>query len=108
MASRSAAERVARFVVHVGERPRQRDRARLAVAGARIDKHAGAGRLLQFLRKVAPQADAAEALVQHHQRRRRAPAADRSCGIRGVRADGEEAGVVRFIAHKPLIRHGRA
>ena len=53
------------------ERPRQRCRARIAVAGARIDEHAGAGRRGKLLRECAPQADAAEPLVQHHDGRRR-------------------------------------
>ena len=64
-------QRFARLVVHVGERARQRDRARFPVTGARIDENAAAGRGLQLVGKIAPQTDAAEAFVQQHQRRRR-------------------------------------
>ena len=59
-----------RLVMHVAQGPRQRDRARLAVAGARIDEHAGAGRRRELVGKIAPHSDAAETLVQQHERRR--------------------------------------
>src|SRR4051812_619689 len=80
------------LALHVVERARQRDRARLAIACTRIGKDAGGGCLLQLFREVTPEADGAEAFVQHD---------DGGC-IGGLRrqpfvfeagvADAEEAG----------------
>ena len=58
------------FLVHERDRARQRPGFRLAVAGARIDEDAGAGRRGDRVRKTSPQADGAEALVQHDDGRR--------------------------------------
>ena len=63
-------QHVERLDVHVVERARQFCRRRGAVAGARIGEHAGAGRGLQLVGKVAPQPGGAEAFVQHHDGRR--------------------------------------
>ena len=63
-------QHVERLDVHVVERARQFYRRRGAIAGARIGEYAGAGRGLQFFRKVAPQPGGAEAFVQHHDGRR--------------------------------------
>ena len=85
-------QHVERLDVHVVERARQFHRRRGAVAGARIDEHAGAGRGLQFFGKVAPQAGGAEAFVQHHDGRRLlGRRADHAVFEIGG-ADGEEAG----------------
>ena len=62
-----------------------------AVAGARIDEHAGAGRRRELLGKVAPQADAAEPLVQHARWSAPRRAAARSCGIRAAAARDRES-----------------
>src|SRR6516164_9682339 len=43
----------------------------MAIAGARIDENAGAGRCGEFLREAAPAGDASEPLVQQHEGRRR-------------------------------------
>ena len=56
---------------HVVDRPGQVDGIGAAVAGARIDEDAEAGRLGQSFRKVAPQRDASQALMQEDERRRR-------------------------------------
>ena len=61
---------VERFAVHVVERARQLDWRGRAIAGARIEKYAGAGRGLQFFGKVAPQRGGAEAFMQHDDGRR--------------------------------------
>ncbi len=83
-----------RFDMHVVERPRQFCRRRGAVARARIDEHAGAGRGLQPVRKIAPQPGRAETLVQHDDGRRvRGRRADHAVFKLGG-ADGEEAGGV--------------
>ena len=66
-----ARQHFAGLLMHEGGRARQFAGTRLAVAGARIDKHAGAGRRRDLIGKRSPQADAAEALVQHHDGRRR-------------------------------------
>ena len=62
-----ARQHLARLVVHVAERTRQRHRIGLAVAGARIGEHAVAGALGKLAREIAPHRDTAEALVQQHQ-----------------------------------------
>src|SRR5262249_13368881 len=64
-------QNAARLVVHESERARQRDGRRLPIAGARIDQYASAGCGRQPVRKVPPEPDAAEPLVQHDDRRRR-------------------------------------
>ena len=46
-----ARQHIAGFLVHEARRARQLARARLAVAGARIDEHAGAGRRRDLVRK---------------------------------------------------------
>src|SRR5262249_62003000 len=68
--SRRAGKGGGPVVRHVGERPRQRARARGAVAGARIggDGDAGGGR--EPIGKIAPQRRGAETLVQQHDRGR--------------------------------------
>src|SRR5215471_50634 len=43
----------------------------MAIAGARIDENAGAGRCGEFLRETAPAGDTAETFVQQHEGRRR-------------------------------------
>ena len=66
-----ARQRLARLVVHIGERPRQLHRRRLAVAGTRIGEHAATGRFLQAIGEITPQTDAAQTFMQHDDRRRR-------------------------------------
>ena len=82
---------VERLDMHVVERPRQFHRRRIAVACARIDEHAGAGRGLKSFGKVAPQSGRSEAFMQHHNGRRAlGRRADHAVfEMRG--ADGEEA-----------------
>ncbi len=65
-----AGEHLLGFLVHVGHRAGQGGRVRLAVAEPGVCEHAAAGGLGQALRDVAPQADAAQAFVQQHQRGR--------------------------------------
>ena len=81
-----------RLDMHVIERARQRDRRRGAIARARIDEHAGRGRGLQPVRKIAPQPDTAEALVQHDDGRRLIRRGTDHAVFEIGRADGEEAG----------------
>ena len=72
------------LAAHVIERTRQFDRIGPAVASPRIDEHPMAGRRRKALRKVAPQRNAAEPLMQHDDRRRlirRRPIGDRLQGI---------------------------
>ena len=59
-------QHLAGLALHVIERPRQRHRARGAIAGARIGKYGGAGGLLKLVGEIAPQADGAEAFMQQH------------------------------------------
>ena len=59
-----------RLAAHVIERTRQIDALGCAVAGARIGEHPMARRRREFRRKVAPERDATEPLVQHDDRRR--------------------------------------
>ena len=86
-------QRFARLVVHVSERARQRDRARLAVAGARIDENATPRRVAKPVGKIAPQADAAEPLVQQNQRRRLVRPRPDHAVFQALRAEREEAGI---------------
>ena len=55
-------QHVERLALHVVERARQFHRRRMAIAGARIGEHAGAGRGLKFFGKVAPQRRPSQAL----------------------------------------------
>src|SRR5262249_45820659 len=64
-----ARKHVACLVMHERDRTRQFPRRRAAVAGARIDEDPGAGRCRELLGKIAPARNAAEPLVQQHQRR---------------------------------------
>src|SRR6185295_9618051 len=57
----------ASFVVHVGERARQADRARFSVARTRIDEHAGSRRGRKLFWKIVPQTDTAQPFVQQHE-----------------------------------------
>ena len=66
-----ARQHLARLLVHEGYGARQLPGARFAVAGPRIDEHAGAGRRGELFGEIAPQADAAEAFMQHDDGRRR-------------------------------------
>ena len=66
-----AGKHVQRLLVHERERPRQTCRRGVAVTGARVGKNPGAGCCRELLREAAPPGDAAEALVQQNQRRRR-------------------------------------
>ena len=59
-----------RLPAHVIERARQVDALGPPIAGARIGEHPVTGRGRQFLRKVPPQRDAAEPLMQQDDRRR--------------------------------------
>jgi hypothetical protein len=75
--------------MHVIERTWQRCWRRGAIAGARIDEHAGRGGGLQLFRKIAPSSSTA-AFMQHHDNRRVGRRADHAVfEMRG--ADGEEA-----------------
>src|ERR1700677_714258 len=65
-------QRLARLPRHIVERARQFDGIRLAVARAGIGENAQAGHLREAARKIAPQRDTAQALVQHDDRRRAA------------------------------------
>src|SRR5581483_5644824 len=56
--------------MHVVEWSREFHRGRRAIAGARIDEHAGPGRSLQLLRKLAPHRRRAEPFMQHNNGRR--------------------------------------
>ena len=84
-------QHVERLDMHVVERARQFRRRRMAVTGARIGEHAGAGRGLKFFGKVAPQSGRSEAFMQHHDDRRiLGRRADHAVFEMGG-ADGEEA-----------------
>ena len=61
---------VERLAVHIIERARQDDRRRGAIAGARIDEDAAAGRGGELFRKIAPQRGRPEAFMQHDDGRR--------------------------------------
>src|SRR6185312_3499338 len=84
-----------RFIVHVGQWSGKIDRRRSAVARARINEDAAAGRPLQPVREVAPQVDAAETLVQQHQRRRDIRPRPDHPVFKTLGADGEEAGICK-------------
>jgi hypothetical protein len=56
-----------RFLLHVGQRPRQGDAVGLAVAEARIGEDAEAGRRLQRRGEIPPQRDAAEPFMQQQE-----------------------------------------
>ena len=63
-----ARQHLARFLIHERGRAWQRGAGRVAVTGAGIGKDAGAGGRCDLVRELAPQADAAEPLMQHHDR----------------------------------------
>jgi hypothetical protein len=100
--------------MHVVERARQRDLRRSAIARARIDEHAGPGRGLKFFRKLSPQPDRAEALMQQDNGRRIIGRGTDHAVFEIGGADGEEAGGgeggVHFFLPAPntFIRHARA
>jgi hypothetical protein len=59
-----------RFDMHIVERTRQRHRTRRAIARARIDENAAAGRGLKPIRKIAPQRGRPQTFMQHDDRGR--------------------------------------
>ena len=96
----------ARLVVHEAHGARQQAGARAAIAGARIDKHADACRGGELRWKIAPQPDAAEPFVQHHDGRRFVrPRADHAV-FEPRRADVEEACVGKPHGYSLVSSHG--
>src|SRR5665647_2024384 len=60
---------VERVTLHIIDRKGRHNRRRCAVAGARIDKYAGASLFENTTREFAPRADGAKSFVQHDDRR---------------------------------------
>ena len=95
------------FLVHERDRARHRSGFRRAVAGARIDEHAGAGGLSDGVGKTSPQADGAKAFVQHDDGRRGVGARADHAVFEPQRIEIEKAGVGERGVGESLGRHGR-